>query len=340
MSIQEMPTAYTIMMVRDALRQGENLLKGLNISMEVLEKNEYFPLVDYLVVLDRYTRWNDQEDWAFSFGHRLGIATHGALGFGAMSARTIKEGLGLLTRYLSTRICHTQAKLTEVDDAVIIIFDIDRTLLPSVERSCETLSMVFQAYIESVGASSAPTLWHFPYQEPANNGHYTRWLHGGFRFGADQLMLEVPGSVCMVVSAFHNESVYQSSIAECERILSARDENPTITVVRQLLSLAYEARVNEQEPCAVIPDAEKVAAEMGISKRTLIRKLKEGGTTFQKVRDGLLREHARRLFCRDSSSLIDIGHRLGYQDAGNFTRACKRLFGESPSSLRERLSMQ
>jgi AraC-like DNA-binding protein len=339
MSAQEMPTAYAIMLVRDALEQGENLLQGLNISMEAIEKKEYFPLVDYMVILDRYTSWNNEIDWGFSFGHRLGIATHGALGFGAMSARTVKDGLAFLSRYLSTRVCHTHARLVEADDAVAIYFDIDSSVLVAPRRSCESLSMVFQTYIEAVGARSAPTLWHFPYQEPEDSTYYTRWLHGGFRFGSEQLVLEVPGSVCMVVSAFHNESVCQSSIAECEKILSERTEHAAVTRVRQLLATAYKSRISETEPDTTIPDADKVAKEMGISTRTLIRKLREGDTTFQNVRDGLLREHARQLFCQDNRSLIEIGHRLGYQDAGNFTRACKRLFGESPSTLRNRLTM-
>jgi hypothetical protein len=267
MNAQEMPTAYAIMMVRDALEQGEDLLQGLNISMEAIEKKEYFPLVDYMVILDRYTGWNSEEDWGFSFGHRLGIATHGALGFGAMSARTVKDGLAILSRYLSTRVCHTHAKLAEVDDAIAIHFDVDSSVLVSPRRSCESLSMVFQSYIESVGARSAPTLWHFPYQEPEDSSSYSRWLHGGFRFGSEQLVLEVPGSVCMVVSAFHNESVCRSSIAECEKILSERTEDVAVTRVRQLLAAAYTSRVNETEPDTSIPDADKVAKVMGISKR-------------------------------------------------------------------------
>ena len=194
-----MPTAYAIMMVREALQQGENLLEGLNMSLEAIENIEYFPLEDHLVILARYTAFNTEQDWGFSFGHRLGIATHGALGFGAMSARTIKEGLEFLSQYLSIRVCHTHAKLTEVDDAVSISFDIEKDVIPVAVRSCETLSMVFQTYLESVGASSAPTLWYFPHPEPEDSSHYSRWIHGGVRFGADQLRFEVPGDRKSVV---------------------------------------------------------------------------------------------------------------------------------------------
>ena len=335
--MQEMPTAYAVMMVRDALQQGEDLLHNLNISLEVIEKKEFFPFDDFLAILDRYTSWNDQEDWGFSFGHRLGIASHGALGFGAMSAPTVRDGLTFLSRYIRTRACYAQSSVITANDSIKVTLKLDEKVKPYIRRMSETLSMIFQSYIESAGASSAPTLWHFPFPEQKNSVFYTRWLHGGYLFSADDLMLEVPGSVGMVVSALHDETVYQSSIAQCEAILSLMREDPTLARVKNTLSAAYELRVNEATPRSPIPNAIHIADTLGISKRTLIRKLKGCGTTFQRVRDGLLREQIQRLICREQLPLHEIGHRLGYQDAANFSRACKRLFGEPPSSLRSLL---
>ncbi|MCZ6501230.1 MAG: helix-turn-helix domain-containing protein [Gammaproteobacteria bacterium] len=335
--MQEMPTAYAVMMVRDALQAGEDLLYNLNISLEVIEKKEFFPFDDFLAILDRFTRWNDQQDWGFSFGHRLGIASHGALGFGAMSAPTVRDGLVFLSRYIRTRACYAQSSIITANDSIKVRLKLDEKVRPYVRRMSETLSMIFQSYIESTGASSAPTLWHFPFPEQENSVSYARWLHGGYLFSADDLMLEVPGSVGMVVSALHDETVYQSSIAQCEAILSLMKEDPTLARVKNSLSAAYEMRVNEATPRSPIPNAIHIADTLGVSKRTLIRKLKECGTTFQRVRDELLREQIQRLICREQLPLLEIGHRLGYQDAANFSRACKRLFGEPPSSLRARL---
>ncbi len=352
-----MPTAYAVMMIRDALIQGENLLSGLNIQLEVLEKEEYFSYSDYLSILDRYANWNQQPDWGFSFGDRLGIASHGVLGFGAMSAPTVKDGLVLLAQYVSTRSPLTYCDINMVHEAVHITFEVDdqQGIDPALDqgpgtmrdqnpgrlfqsqRVCETLCMVFQTYIESVGASSTPTLWRFPYDEPENSHHYSRWIHGGYVFGVEKLMLEVPGSVAMVVSAFRNDAVYQSSIAQCEAILAARKENETLVQVRNILNDAYQLRLKQSDPDTRIPDADKVAQLMGISKRTLIRKLKAGNCTFQGIRDNLLKTQILHLLQDPQMPFNDISHRLGYQDAGNFSRACRRLFGQSPSMLREEL---
>jgi AraC-like DNA-binding protein len=62
------------------------------------------------------------------------------------------------------------------------------------------------------------------------------------------------------------------------------------------------------------------------SKRTLIRRLGEAGTTYRELRDA----HRRKL-------AAEIAYRLGYEDASNFGKACHRWFGRSPGSLRKRL---
>lgn len=351
-----MPTAYAVILVRDALQEGENLLSGLDISLEALEQHEYFSYEDYLTILGRYTDWNDRLDWGFRFGDRLGIASHGVLGFGALSAPTVADGLWLLSRYIGTRTPYTRCRLSTVhgaardavregssgdrtvNDAVRLTFEFERHMDGHLQRICETLCMVFQTYIESAGASTSPTLWHFPFPEPQDTSLYARWIHGGYVFSCRHLVLEVPGSVAMVVSAFHNESVYQASISQCEAIVSARELDPVLAAVKSRISAAVEMRIGETTPETIIPGSAAIAADLGMSRRTLMRKLKECDTSFQNIRDEILRKQIHRLLQEGTLSLASMSHRLGYQDAGNFTRACKRLLGQSPSSLRSQLA--
>jgi AraC-like DNA-binding protein len=337
MTIPEMPTAYAVMMIRDALLQGDDLLYGLNFALEDIENKEYFHYEDYLVILDRYTRWNDQADWGFTFGNRLGITSHGGLGFGAISAPTARDGLALLSKYIGTRTPYTHSYIETQNDAIRVVFESHQNIDRYRQRVCETLCMVFQSYIESIGATTTPTLWHFPFPQPENSEHYGRWIHGGFVFSAEKLMFDVPGSVAMVVSPFHNEVVYQSSIAQCEEILAAREEDTTLHVVRRILNEAYQVRIEERVPSKTIPNAETVAIAMGVSKRTLIRRLKSCETTFQTLRDELLRKLIMKQIQENKKSLSEISLQLGYQDAGNFSRACKRLFGYAPSALRTQI---
>ncbi len=333
-----MPTAYALMMIREARTQDEDLLAGSGIDQKDLEQQDYMRFDQFLFILDRYSAFNDKPDWGFSFGMRLGIASHGPLGFGAISAPTVTDGLSILARYIGARACYASCVMSRQEDAIRLTFAMDPRVSPYRARMCETLSMIFQSYIESTGASTAPTVWHFPFTEPDHVRFYSRWLHGGYAFSSEQFWLEVPWSVGMVVSPFHDELIYRSSILQCESILASMAETPVPETVRNLLAASLELRLTESRPTTPVPDTARIAGEIGVSKRTLIRRLERDGTSFREIRDELLKEMIQRLLQETDASLLDIADRLGYRDAANFTRACKRLYGESPRSLRSRLA--
>lgn len=79
-----------------------------------------------------------------------------------------------------------------------------------------------------------------------------------------------------------------------------------------------------------------VAAELGLSARTLQRKLAEAGSSFQgefdAVRFGLARDYLRRR----ELGLVDIAFKLGFQEQSAFTHAFREWSGMNPGAWRER----
>lgn len=329
-----MPTDYAIVMQRAATEQGVDLLAGLDYDQAALEAREFMPLPDYIHVLERYTALQRPVDWGFRMGQQLTMANHGPLGFGAMCAPTIRDGLVFLCRYMPTRASYTQCWIELHRDEIHVVFRHDPEMSRFLQRICETLCIIFQSFIESSGASTAPTVWRFPYPAPDDLAHYNEWIHGGYSFDAPVFRLELPVSVGMVPSAFRNDAAYKSTTAQCEAILMRVSIIPMAEKVRGILASSLERRVTESVPVTEVPSAEDVAASLQVSRRTLIRRLKEAGTSFQAIKETLLRTHMAVLFAQRELSLGEIAERLGYADAANFTRACRRLFGSTPSELR------
>lgn len=77
---------------------------------------------------------------------------------------------------------------------------------------------------------------------------------------------------------------------------------------------------------------ERVARELGLSRQTLYRRLKEEGTTFEALLDGVRRRLAVKLI-REGASVKDAAYRLGFSDPAAFSRAFKRWTGSSPSAM-------
>jgi AraC-like DNA-binding protein len=90
-----------------------------------------------------------------------------------------------------------------------------------------------------------------------------------------------------------------------------------------------------------LPDGEprrpKVASALGMSERTLQRRLAAEGTSFQRLLDDTRRELAQQYLGQKNVSLADAAYLLGFSDQSSFFRAAKRWFGSSPRHYRIRL---
>lgn len=84
------------------------------------------------------------------------------------------------------------------------------------------------------------------------------------------------------------------------------------------------------------PDIRRTADAIGLSVRTLQRRLGEAGETYSDL-VGQVRFQASVDLLRDGhAKLIDIAGELGYADSANFTRAFRRWSGVPPRAFRRR----
>jgi len=82
---------------------------------------------------------------------------------------------------------------------------------------------------------------------------------------------------------------------------------------------------------------EAVAAQMGMSRQTLFRRLKAEGLTFEKVLEALRRRLALDYLQAGKVSVTEAAYLVGFSDPAAFTRAVKRWTGETPRDLKRRM---
>lgn len=80
----------------------------------------------------------------------------------------------------------------------------------------------------------------------------------------------------------------------------------------------------------------QVAQELGMSARSLQRRLADGGTSFQQVLDGARQRLAEDYLRQDGLALADIAFLLGFQEQSAFTHAFREWSGMNPGAWRER----
>ena len=84
-------------------------------------------------------------------------------------------------------------------------------------------------------------------------------------------------------------------------------------------------------------NADQIAKLLGVSKRTLSRKLARINTSVAREIARQRQEIAQRELQRGQLSIAEIGAMIGYPDPAVFARAFKRWTGETPSQYRKRL---
>ena len=78
----------------------------------------------------------------------------------------------------------------------------------------------------------------------------------------------------------------------------------------------------------------EIASRLGVSPRTLARRLAEEGLTFSSVLDGLRADLAQRYLQDEVVPISKIAWLLGYQEPSAFTHAYKRWTGRTPREAR------
>lgn len=94
--------------------------------------------------------------------------------------------------------------------------------------------------------------------------------------------------------------------------------------------------IRQHMPLGVIVNQESVAQKLNTSVRTMQRKLKEEGSSYQQIFDNERRIRAEFLLKHSQCSLVEISQQLGYTEASSFSRSFKVWTGMTPGEFREK----
>ncbi|WBO23206.1 AraC family transcriptional regulator [Sphingomonas abietis] len=178
-----------------------------------------------------------------------------------------------------------------------------------------------------------------------------RWFDAALRPLSAELSCAAPASMGAVTEIFGPMVSFnsdRSTLVYDRRELERVQRQPEPRVLEFLSALA-ERELEELPPAddirAVVaaelrgrlvggaPTIDAVARSLGLSTRTLQRRLSEVGTTFAVILDDVRGRRAAQLIQSRTRSLGEITYMLGYSEQAALSRAVRRWFGVSPSKL-------
>ncbi|GIN96506.1 AraC family transcriptional regulator [Siminovitchia terrae] len=143
--------------------------------------------------------------------------------------------------------------------------------------------------------------------------------------------------------------------ADCNRLTLHRGDldRPFVSYNAELLEVltpVLDQSLDEQQRCRTItemvkwilkrsltggrPDIQTVASELGMSDRTLQRRLTDEGTSFKHLLTQVRHEQARAYLADPSLDIKEVAFLIGYEDQNSFYRAFRIWEGDTPSNWR------
>ena len=112
------------------------------------------------------------------------------------------------------------------------------------------------------------------------------------------------------------------------------EETKGIEVSANRVSFDVKLLIKDALPSG-IPSIVQVAEHMGMSNRTLTRRLAENGVTFRDLIKATQEEESKKLLAKEGLSIADIAFQTGFSEQSAFNRAFKRWTGLSPMEYKK-----
>jgi AraC-like DNA-binding protein len=194
----------------------------------------------------------------------------------------------------------------------------------------QTIVAIVQISREVSQHPFSPKAVYFKHPSPGEISAHEAFFGCPVHYSADRDALEISNDALNAPNRLGDPSISKFFDAHLDRELAelGDDEGLDRRVRIQIAQALSEG----------VPTVQDVAARLGLSGRTLQRRLSEQGCAFQDLVDDTRRELAERLLCRTDYALAEVAFLTGFAEQSTFTRAFKRWRGQTPATFRRALA--
>jgi AraC-like DNA-binding protein len=256
--------------------------------------------------------------------HVAEVAPKGALDlleYAFRSSPTLGAALEELARYKRILSSHDDARLYRIGDLQIVAFS------DFLEGQRAEFSMAFLLRVarEATEDSLVPLHAWFAHQAPDSLYEHHAFFRAPLGFGesSNQLAFDVVDMARPLRSA--DPALLRIARHRLEKILV---QSPVESVSSQVREQLLERRPDNRATAAAI------GRQMGISERTLHRRLHAEATSFRSILEAVRRELATALLRERRVGIAEVAFLLGYSEVTAFHRSFRRWTGQTPQAFR------
>lgn len=292
---------------------------------------EAVPVETYIALLNGAAELSGDDYFGLHVGERMKLATYAIYGIVLLACRNFGEATQQVMRYevLAHDLGRSQLRLEQGSASYVWQSQwIDRW---PCRHLAESVCAGILAFVEWVAQRPVPIIEiGFTHGAPASLAEYQRIFNAPVRFNQPENYARFDPQILDWPLPNADVALFPVLQAHAEQLLQARlraeTEKSVIALVREAITqmLAQDR--------ARLPE---VAERLGLTPRTLQRKLKDADTSFQLVLDSTRQELAERYLRQPELSITDIAYMLGFQEQSSFNHAFKDWTGVNPGAYRQ-----
>ena len=267
-------------------------------------------------------------DLGLKAARRLTLGDVGAIDYVVSSATTVRSAIEQTSRYARLINDVLNVKL-ELEGSVALVRLENRVALPRAAADFQLGGFFRNHVCDWLGSRFGElTVW-FTHDAPADLREYVRTFEPAkVRFSAPVLGFAFDRHILDLPLPHADPNLHAMLVPYADRILSALPAAPSVAAnVRSLIGLQLADGG---------PDVARAASRLGMSLRTLARRLETEGTTFRELVDDVRRQLALEHVARRTASFSEISDQLGFSQVAAFHRAFRRWTGQTPLQYRRK----
>ena len=309
----------------------ETLLAGTGLSLDrVHDPHTRTSVKDYLTACENIVAGGPRPDIAFDVGSRLHLSAYGMYGYALICSPTMRAFCDFAVRYhlLATPMLRLEWR-REGDLAIWRFTEIYRDAMSFAARAflVRQQMMMTATHMRDVsGADVAPIRALFGLPDTGEAASDSGHLRCPCLFDQTAHELHYPVSLLDRAPQFANRLTHAWLEETCDELIG--QAKTATTLVAEIYQRLMRA---PHQP----PTMEGIAQELGVTERTLRRRLAEEGARYADIADDVRKRLSLSYLQATRMTADDIATKVGFSDTANFRRAVKRWTGRTFAQLRD-----
>jgi AraC-like DNA-binding protein len=326
--------AQRIAVLLDALaREGisaSQALAGVGLSeQDVADPATRVSLTQVIAGFRNAVRLSSDPMFPYRTGLHFHMSTYGMYGFAMLSSVDFRQTMQFAAQYHQLAAPLVDMAFAEEDGLGVWTLEPKQHPQMDASLSRQVVEMYFGIHTslhrDVMSSEFAPVELRVTFEAPSDPAAHAGVLGAPVSFGQPRNQLVFDASWLDRRPSLGNALTYAAVLKVCDQFVDElRRRAGVVGTVRHLLLTNLMRNLSLQ----------KVARDLGMSVRTLRRRLADEGASYRQLTDELRRDVAINYLRETAMTVEDIAYALGFSDPANFRQAFRRWTSVTPQQFR------